>query len=415
MTCPERAAGCRRHSVTIEGWRVAWAGIIQCRDGHSGGHRPASAAAGHRSPLPHNRGPHPRGRAARRLGLRARARHRPGGPDRRRHHRIAVSIRRRPVERRRSARGVVAGTRRAGSDRSRKIHRALPVLAGQRIDVEGLRRSEFARVHLGSRPRRSGRGVARRLRLHDSGDLGRREPRRHGRRGVRGAPSRAVRETDHHLRRPAAGRLGHGDPAPSARARARRPSQRRRDDRHDAGATARHADLSRPRRAGHPVRQAPAASGAPAGRGVSRSSRPPIRGALSGPDLPAPERSDRSRIDGRRAGGSRGMRARQCRNDRRWRAGRHAVSVGAASGAASRAAGRGSGFVALETGIVVRARRVSSRIRIGSPICCAAPKRLASRSRPHRARVSKASASNRFARFASASSAAGPSAGACSR
>ena len=145
------------------------------------------------------------------------------------------------------------------------------------------------------------------------------------------------------------------------------------DDRHDARAAARHADLSRPRRAGHAVREAPAASRAPAGRRVSRSSRPAIRGALSGQDVPAPERGDRSRIDGRRAGGARRVRARQRRNDRRRRSGRHAVSVGAAGRAASRAAGGGRGLVVVETGIAVRPRRVSRRS--GSPRRSAARRR----------------------------------------
>ena len=172
----------------------AWAGIIQCRDGHSCSHRPASAAAGHRSPFAHHRGAHARGRAAWRLGLRPRARHRAGGVDRRRHHRVAVSLRRRPVGRRGSARGVVAGAVRAGPDRSREVHGAVPVVARQRLDVAGLRRSALARIHLGRRSCRSRRRVARRLRLQDSRDLGRRQPRRHGRRGLRGAASRALRE-----------------------------------------------------------------------------------------------------------------------------------------------------------------------------------------------------------------------------
>ena len=182
-TCPERVAGCRR----------------RCGDESKGGRahgqasynaamatlaatdlRPRRLVIEHLSH--HHRGAHARGRAARRLGLRPRARHRAGGADRRRHHRVAVSVRRRPVGRRRSARGVVAGAVRARPDRSREVHGAVPVVAGQRIDVEGLRRSALARNHLGGRPRRSRRRVARRLRLHDSGDVGRRQPRRHGRR-----------------------------------------------------------------------------------------------------------------------------------------------------------------------------------------------------------------------------------------
>ena len=118
----------------------------------------------------------------------------PAVADRRRHHRVAVSVRRRPVGRRRSARGVVAGAVRAGPDRSREVHGAVPVVARQRLDVAGLRRSALARKHLGGRPGRSRRRVARRLRLQDSGDLDRRQPRRHGRRGLRGAASRALRE-----------------------------------------------------------------------------------------------------------------------------------------------------------------------------------------------------------------------------
>ena len=78
---------------------------------------------------------------------------------------------------------------RARPDRSREVHGAVPVVAGQRLDVEGFRRSELARIHFGRGPRRSGRGVARWLRLQDPGDVGRRQPRRHGRRGVRGASS----------------------------------------------------------------------------------------------------------------------------------------------------------------------------------------------------------------------------------
>ena len=55
-------------------------------------------------------------------------------------------------------------------------------------------------------------------------------------------------------------RLGHGDASPAARAGARRLAQRRRHHRHDARAPARHAHLSRPRRAGHALRQAAAAT-----------------------------------------------------------------------------------------------------------------------------------------------------------
>ena len=196
---------------------------------------------------------------------------------------------------------------------------------------------------------------------------------------LRGAASRALREADHDLRRPASRRLGHGDAAPAARARARRPAQRRRRHRHDARAAARHADVSRPRRARHAVRQAAAASRSAAGRRVSRSSRPAIRRALSGQDVPAAERGDRSRVDGRCAGGARGVRARQRRNDRRRRARRHVVPVGAAGRAASRAAGRGRGFVAVEARIAVTDTMRFSPIRTSSPICCAARARSASR------------------------------------
>src|SRR4030095_2984305 len=45
-----------------------------------------------------------------------------------RRHRCAVSFRRRQVKRRRPARGVVAGARRAGSDRSREVHGVVPVV-----------------------------------------------------------------------------------------------------------------------------------------------------------------------------------------------------------------------------------------------------------------------------------------------
>ena len=69
-----------------------------------------------------------------------------------------------------------------------------------------------------------------------------------------------------------------------------------------ARAPARHADVSRPRRARHPVRRARARARAAAGRRVSRSSRPALRGAVPGATfLLLSEAIDRARF-GRRRG-----------------------------------------------------------------------------------------------------------------
>ena len=190
------------------------------------------------------------------------------------------------------ARGVVAGALRARPDRSRRVT-PCSARAGRATDRRGAASTTAAAPPAISvlGPRRSGGGVARRLRLHDAGHLRRREPRRHGRRRVRRAPSRAVRPADRDLGGPAARRLGHGDAPPAARAGARRPAQRRRRHRHEPRAPDRHADLPRPRRARHALRQAGAGARAAAGRRVSRTSRPPLRRAVPGQDVPAPQRS----------------------------------------------------------------------------------------------------------------------------
>ena len=128
-----------------------------------------------------------------------------------------------------------------------------------------------------------------------------RQPRRHGRRGVRRAPPGALRAADRHLGGPAARRLGHGDPAPAARAGARRLAQRRRRHRHEPRPPARHAHLSRPRRARHPLRRARARPRAAAGRRVPRAPRPALRRAVPGADVPAAQRGHRPRRHRRRS------------------------------------------------------------------------------------------------------------------
>ena len=201
--------------------------------------------------------------------------------------------------------------------------------------------------------------MARRHRLRAGGDVPRRQPRRHGRRGVRGPPPGALRQADRDLGRPAARRLGHGDPPRAARAGARRPAQRRRRHRHEPRPADRDAHLPRPRRARFAVRAPDARARSPAGGRVPRSPRPPLRRALSGEDVPAAERGDRSRIDRRRAAAAAARAGTgDGRDDHRRRAGRHAVPVGTAGRAAPRAAGRRRTVVALEAGIALRPRRV---------------------------------------------------------
>ena len=206
------------------------------------------------------------------LGLRSRARHGAGRLNRRRHHRVALSVRRRPGGRRRSAIGMVARVMRAGSDRSRKVHRSLPIVARQWIDLARLRRSAFTRNHFGGRPRRPRGRMAGWLWLHHAGDVGRRQPRRHGRGAVRRAASGPLRQADHHIRGAAAGWLGHGDAAPATRAGPRRPSQWRCHHRHDARASARMLTY-RGRESSTAVWQAAAASRSASGRRISRSPR----------------------------------------------------------------------------------------------------------------------------------------------
>ena len=292
---------------------------------------------------------------------------------------------------------------RARPDRSGAHHRAVPVLAGQRLDVARLRRRTDAAGAVGARPRRPDRRVARRHRLHDAGDVHRREPRRARRRRVRRAPSRALRAARHDLRRPAARRLGHRDAPPAARARARRPAHRRRRDRHDPRAPARHADLPRPRRARHAVRRARARARAAAGRRVPRSPRPAVRGAVSGAHVPAAQRGDRSLPVRRRSGGrARRARARHRRRDRRRRARRPAVPVRAAARAVSRAAGGRRAVARCGSSTPSTATTRSSPIRTGSPTLLRDAGAFGGEPRRRRGRASRASARSRCARSGSA-------------
>ena len=87
-------------------------------------------------------------------------------------------------------RGVVARAPRARADRSGAHDGAVSVLARQRIDVARLRRRADSAA-VGARPRRPDRRLARRHRLHHTGDVHRREPRRARRDRVRRAASRA--------------------------------------------------------------------------------------------------------------------------------------------------------------------------------------------------------------------------------
>ena len=263
---------------------------------------------------------------------------------------------------RRSARGVVAGAVRARPDRSREAHRALPVVAGQRLDVERAStiRARSSRSRSPDSPtwwRRGSMAAAARRRSPGSA---RASAAWSAWRSRRAMPERCAKliaisgglrpdgwgtATRHLQRELVRDGLRNGDVA-TGMSRARQLGMltyRGRDE-----LDTRFGKLA-------------AGSRSAAGRRVSRSPRPAVRGAVSGQDVPAAERGHRSRLAGRPAGHARGDPADQRRNDGRRRARRHAVSVGAAGGAAPRAAGRRRRLVVVEAGVGVRPRRVPRR------------------------------------------------------
>ena len=96
-------------------------------------------------------------------------------------------------------RGVVAGARAPRSDRSGDAHGAR-VRAGRATARRGAASTTAALPPLSALGLADlDRGVARRHRLHDAGDVSRREPRRARRHRARGAPSRARRAARHDL------------------------------------------------------------------------------------------------------------------------------------------------------------------------------------------------------------------------
>ena len=181
-TCPERAAGCRRHSVASR--RV---GVAHGEAAYNAAM--AILAATDLNPrrlvierLTHDRGTNPRRCPAGRLGLWVQLGTAPAvllsAASPRRRFRSATASRGATIRARRGGRRL-----RARSDRSREIHGAVPVVAGQRIDVERFRQSELARI--ARLP--AWRLVAAWLEAAaaNPGDLGRRQPWRHGRGRVR--------------------------------------------------------------------------------------------------------------------------------------------------------------------------------------------------------------------------------------
>ena len=219
------------------------------------------------------------------------------------------------------------------------------------------------------------------------------------------------------LRGAAAGRLGHGDAAPAARARARRPAQRRRRHRHEPRAPDRHAHLSRPRRARHALRPARARTRTAARGGVSRTSRPAVRRD----DF----RSGRSCCSAKRSIADRLATIAHALRAALERVSAETIVVGVPGDMLFpwalqvelhrelQAAGAESSLWKLR--IRVRPRRVSRRS--GTARRSAARRgRVRRRAARRRAgRGSKASASSRCASCASAWSAAAPSAAGCSR
>ena len=278
----------------------------------------------------------------------------------------------------RAARGVVARPVRPRPDRSRQRHRALPFVAGQRLDVARVRRPEAPPAL--SVP--AWRTWWRR------GSMAAAVPRRSPGSAPASAAWSAWPSPSRHPDRCA--KLISISAACGPTAGARRPgtcsaswcataSQRRRRHRHEPRP---------PARACSPI--AAATSSTPASASSAPGlDRPPVAEYLDHHGRRFAERFpvktflllseaiDRG-LDRRRRGALRaGTRARQRRDDGRRRARRHAVSVGAAGGAASRAAGRRRGLVAVEARLGVRPRRVPRRSGEAGRRCCAARRRSA--------------------------------------
>ena len=310
---------------------------------------------------------------------RARARHRAGRRRRRRHHRVAVSVRRRgdgaePWWPALDAPDLIDPAR----------HTVLaPCWPGNGSTWRGFDEGAAAAA-VGARARRSDRRVARRHRLHDAGDVRRREPRRRSSvsRSRCAIPTRVAKlvtisaglrpdgwgtATRHLQRELVRDGLRTGDVA-TGMVRARQLGMltyRGRDE-----LDTRFGVLA-------------PGSRAAAGRRVSRSSRPAVRAALPGAHVPAAQRGDRSLRFAPTPRRARRARARDRRRPRRRRARRSAVPVRAAARAVSRAAGGRRERVAVEARLRVRPRRVPRRS--GQARRAAARHRLSSPTRDPRA------------------------------